>query len=182
MPSERLRKLEMDANAAFDQYREMYFEGGVSSVYLWDLVSFLLNFFLELLFPISSVQKCELHCTVVPIVSGFGLCWCDSDKEGRRRIEEDQGLLGLHPRGRSAGEELRAVGALQAHLDLHAVAADQQGRLGHHEPRRLAHPTGTWGEFFVVKPCTDSVRGIIPAIFFSRKFNVLQTDCQMRYK
>jgi len=39
MPSERLRKLEMDANAAFDQYREMYFEGGVSSVYLWDLDS-----------------------------------------------------------------------------------------------------------------------------------------------
>ncbi len=37
MPSERLRKLEEDANAAFDQYREMYFEGGVSSVYLWDL-------------------------------------------------------------------------------------------------------------------------------------------------
>merc|ERR1711994_1058895 len=26
-----------DANTAFDQYREMYFEGGVSSVYLWDL-------------------------------------------------------------------------------------------------------------------------------------------------
>ena len=37
MPSERLRKLEIDANSAFDQYREMYFEGGVSSVYLWDL-------------------------------------------------------------------------------------------------------------------------------------------------
>lgn len=37
MPSERLRKLEIDANHAFDQYREMYFEGGVSSVYLWDL-------------------------------------------------------------------------------------------------------------------------------------------------
>lgn len=39
MPSERLRKLEVDANAAFDQYRDMYFEGGVSSVYLWDLDS-----------------------------------------------------------------------------------------------------------------------------------------------
>lgn len=39
MPSERLRKLEVDANAAFDQYRELYFEGGVSSVYLWDLDS-----------------------------------------------------------------------------------------------------------------------------------------------
>lgn len=37
MPSDRLRKLEIDANTAFDQYREMYFEGGVSSVYLWDL-------------------------------------------------------------------------------------------------------------------------------------------------
>lgn len=37
MPSDRLRKLEVDANEAFDQYREMYFEGGVSSVYLWDL-------------------------------------------------------------------------------------------------------------------------------------------------
>ena len=37
MPSERLRKLEVEANHAFDQYRDMYFEGGVSSVYLWDL-------------------------------------------------------------------------------------------------------------------------------------------------
>jgi capping protein beta len=37
MPSERLRRLEVEANSAFDQYREMYFEGGVSSVYLWDL-------------------------------------------------------------------------------------------------------------------------------------------------
>lgn len=37
MPSERLRQLEIDANGAFEQYREMYFEGGVSSVYLWDL-------------------------------------------------------------------------------------------------------------------------------------------------
>ena len=27
----------MEANGAFDQYRDMYFEGGVSSVYLWDL-------------------------------------------------------------------------------------------------------------------------------------------------
>lgn len=33
----KLRKLEIAANEAFDTYREMYFEGGVSSVYLWDL-------------------------------------------------------------------------------------------------------------------------------------------------
>ncbi|ESN95613.1 hypothetical protein HELRODRAFT_86506 [Helobdella robusta] len=37
VPSERLRKLEIEANSAFDQYRDMYYEGGVSSVYLWDL-------------------------------------------------------------------------------------------------------------------------------------------------
>lgn len=37
MPSERLRKLEIEANAAFEQYRELYFGSGVSSVYLWDL-------------------------------------------------------------------------------------------------------------------------------------------------
>jgi len=37
MPSDSLRKLEVEANNAFDMYREMYFEGGVSSVYFWDL-------------------------------------------------------------------------------------------------------------------------------------------------
>ncbi|KAI5119430.1 hypothetical protein M0805_009881 [Coniferiporia weirii] len=37
LPPPKLRKLEIAANEAFDTYREMYFEGGVSSVYLWDL-------------------------------------------------------------------------------------------------------------------------------------------------
>jgi len=37
LPSPKLRKLEIAANEAFDTYREMYFEGGVSSVFLWDL-------------------------------------------------------------------------------------------------------------------------------------------------
>lgn len=36
-PSERLRALECEANELFDAYRELYFEGGTSSVYLWDL-------------------------------------------------------------------------------------------------------------------------------------------------
>jgi len=36
-PSDSLRDLEVSANAAFDSYREMYYEGGISSVYLWDL-------------------------------------------------------------------------------------------------------------------------------------------------
>ncbi|KAE9402886.1 F-actin capping protein [Gymnopus androsaceus JB14] len=37
VPTPKLRKLEISANDAFDTYREMYYEGGVSSVYLWDL-------------------------------------------------------------------------------------------------------------------------------------------------
>jgi len=37
VPSERLRNLEVQANEIFDIYRDLYFEGGVSSVYYWDL-------------------------------------------------------------------------------------------------------------------------------------------------
>lgn len=37
MPSERLRVLEIKVNRAFDFYRDMYYSGGISSVYLWDL-------------------------------------------------------------------------------------------------------------------------------------------------
>lgn len=37
MPGERVRKMEVKANEAFDIYRELYYEGGVSSVYLWNL-------------------------------------------------------------------------------------------------------------------------------------------------
>ncbi|KAJ2612541.1 F-actin-capping protein subunit beta [Coemansia sp. RSA 1365] len=37
VPSDRLRKLEVAANEAFNTYKELYYEGGVSSVYLWDM-------------------------------------------------------------------------------------------------------------------------------------------------
>ncbi|KIW45979.1 uncharacterized protein PV06_01675 [Exophiala oligosperma] len=36
-PSDRVRKMEVEANNAFDVYRQMYYEGGTGSVYLWDL-------------------------------------------------------------------------------------------------------------------------------------------------
>ena len=36
VPSSKMRKLEIQANEAFDTYRELYYEGGVSSVYLWE--------------------------------------------------------------------------------------------------------------------------------------------------
>ncbi len=37
VPTPRLRDLEVEANQTFDSYREMYYESGVSSVYLWEL-------------------------------------------------------------------------------------------------------------------------------------------------
>ena len=36
-PSDWLRQLEIAYNDSFDIYRDLYYEGGVSSVYLWDL-------------------------------------------------------------------------------------------------------------------------------------------------
>ncbi|MES1913105.1 MAG: hypothetical protein MHM6MM_005332 [Cercozoa sp. M6MM] len=37
LPSDALRTLEKEANFVFDRYRQLYFEGGHSSVYMWDL-------------------------------------------------------------------------------------------------------------------------------------------------
>jgi capping protein beta len=37
VPTDRMRQMEIAANDAFDVYRELYYEGGVSSVYFWDL-------------------------------------------------------------------------------------------------------------------------------------------------
>lgn len=36
-PSESLRHLEVLANDSFDIYRDLYYEGGISSVYMWEL-------------------------------------------------------------------------------------------------------------------------------------------------
>ncbi|KAI4320464.1 hypothetical protein MLD38_033940 [Melastoma candidum] len=35
-PSSQLRKLEVDANEIFAVYRDQYYEGGISSVYIWE--------------------------------------------------------------------------------------------------------------------------------------------------
>jgi len=37
VPSEKLRDMEIEFNELFDAYRELYYAGGTSSVYLWDL-------------------------------------------------------------------------------------------------------------------------------------------------
>lgn len=36
-PSQNLRQLEILANDSFDIYRDLYYEGGISSVYLWEV-------------------------------------------------------------------------------------------------------------------------------------------------
>lgn len=37
LPSKELRQIEEKANLVFDAYRQLYYEGGISSAYLWDL-------------------------------------------------------------------------------------------------------------------------------------------------
>jgi len=37
VPSDKIRKLEVEFNEVFDAYRDLYYEGGVSSVYCWDV-------------------------------------------------------------------------------------------------------------------------------------------------
>lgn len=57
VPGERVRKMEVKANEAFDIYRELYYEGGVSSVYLWNLDDGFAGVVL--------LKKCE-YCPHVP--------------------------------------------------------------------------------------------------------------------
>ena len=148
MPSERLRKLELDANNAFDQYRDMYFEGGVSSVYFWDLEhGFAGN--------ICVCRRRSVWFTRCPRVR------CHFDQENRRRKQEDQGLLGLHTRRRSPGEEFREDVSLQDDVDGDAVAADEQAGIGDDELGGELDETGTslndsFTEFLVGRVCCQT--------------------------
>lgn len=71
VPGERVRKMEVKANEAFDIYRELYYEGGVSSVYLWNLDDGFAGVVL--------LKKCE-SCPHVPSRS-FG--WPDGARRNR---------------------------------------------------------------------------------------------------
>lgn len=81
-PTEKVRRMEVRANEAFDVYRELYYEGGVSSVYFWNLDDgfagvvllkkgelgcsyfpfFFLLFFLLPFCPSSSCVFCSCFC------------------------------------------------------------------------------------------------------------------------
>ena len=59
-PPEKLRSMEIEANELFDAYRELYFEGGTSSVYLWDLQGGFAGCFLIKKGTINFVN-CDFH-------------------------------------------------------------------------------------------------------------------------
>jgi capping protein beta len=74
-PSQRLRQLEIQLNAAFDTYRDMYFEGGVSSVYLWDLDED----------PVASKDMAFAGCVLVK----KGECECASERASEANFRVD---------------------------------------------------------------------------------------------
>ena len=68
-PPDSLRELELTANRVFDAYRHLYFEGGVSSVYFWELddTAFAGAFL---------VKKSEFRCVCVEdMIKGSLLLW-----------------------------------------------------------------------------------------------------------
>lgn len=136
MPGERVRKMEIKANEAFDVYRELYYEGGVSSVYFWNLDDGFAGVVL--------LKKCELSLTL--LLLWFDLGWTTKDvwMDGHTTDTimltplllnslPNQPLLlgrvGLHPRLRSLGA--RPHLQLPPYLDRHPLAGHQGQR-----PRR----------------------------------------------
>jgi hypothetical protein len=109
VPSERVRKMEIRANEAFDVYRELYYEGGVSSVYFWNLDDGFAGVVL-------------LKKGTSPIPRGI-FCGADKLRSGGA-LGEESGDVGLDPRirGRRSGSH----GALQAHEHGDPVAVNGQ--------------------------------------------------------
>ena len=65
VPGERVRKMEIKANEAFDIYRELYYEGGVSSVYFWNLDDGFAGVVL--------LKKCESQSCPILLPCGLGI-------------------------------------------------------------------------------------------------------------
>lgn len=78
-PSERVRKLEIAANEAFEVYRELYYEGGVGSTYLWDLDD---GFAGVVLLKKGAVLSIIPYCSV----GGLQTISCDARLKKLRRL------------------------------------------------------------------------------------------------
>ena len=80
VPSDSLRELEIQANQAFDTYRELYYEGGVSSVYLWDLQEGFAGVILIKKGACVCVCVCVCLCVPLSLCANpcLHFCWCVS--------------------------------------------------------------------------------------------------------
>jgi hypothetical protein len=102
IPSERVRKMEVGANEAFDLYRDLYYEGGVSSVYFWNLDDGFAGVVL--------LKKCEYTNASVAHCPNFINTYCSRYPRPVHRRR-----LGLHPCLRSY--RARPLNPLQADLN-----------------------------------------------------------------
>ena len=107
----------------------------------WFKLIILLIELIELLFGTNAFS---LHFTMISTY--INLDRCHPDKESRwRRFEEDQRMLGLHPRCWGPGEEFWSQRSLQTDQHQHALAPDKQTQVWHNEPWRLPDQTGGAG-------------------------------------
>ena len=132
VPGERVRKMEIKANEAFDVYRELYYEGGVSSVYFWNLddgfagVVLLKKCTLRVCFFLSTVC-CPLLCPrltqpLAPPETKVDLYYAEtmltlSSPRSFTAGREQSRRLGFDPCLR--GERARAHVQLPTHLNRH---------------------------------------------------------------
>jgi hypothetical protein len=91
MPSEKVRRMEIKANEAFDVYRELYYEGGVSSVYFWNLDDGFAGVVL--------LKKCELRSFFFLDMIGWATTKLSWKKKGR--------LLDIHAEDLSGSIQAR---------------------------------------------------------------------------
>jgi hypothetical protein len=114
-PSSKLRQLEVSLNSAFVTYKEMYFEGGVSSVYLWDLEE---QQGRELAFAgVVLLKKSEFGSSTYPCKKNLETDSSPTYRCGTYRF------VGLASRIRMSRK--RSISEIQTHLDGNASIKEQ---------------------------------------------------------
>ena len=138
MPGERVRKMEVKANEAFDVYRELYYEGGVSSVYFWNLD----DGFAGVVLLKKGTFSPPLPSSLLARPNRALLTGLFSPSIPQRR-QQQRRRLGLDPRLR--GERARAHEQLPTHLDRHPQPCDQGRYAGRVGPERQHDAPGGHG-------------------------------------
>jgi hypothetical protein len=84
-----VRKLEVAANEAFDVYRELYYEGGVGSVYFWDLDDGFAGVILLKKGGLCYAMSCEVRALLIGMANR-----CHTRSEELRRVGQHSCLRG----------------------------------------------------------------------------------------